>query len=137
MESARIYPYLDVAGVRGNDAHMAGEYPQHDQPPWASALAEAEQTAALALLEHLRQLVVFSSDPVAARTAAGVLAVVLAPDPDGILASIKQYPELLTDRGSALFHITVTFAQQLGMPRVIELVKSRQAMVQAIRETRG
>ena len=131
-----VGPYLDVAGLLGNDAHMGGEDARDDQRPSASALTEAEQMAAQVLCAHLAQVGAFSSDSVAA-LAVGVLAVLLAPDRDGILAAIQKYPELLTDEGSALFRDAVIFSQQLGVPRVIEQVKLRQAEVQAIRETRG
>jgi hypothetical protein len=115
---------------------MVGEDARDDQRPSASALAEAEQTVAVALCAYLGQVAEVSSDPVVTRLAEGVLAVLLGSERD-VLAAIEQYPELLTDRGSALFRDVVIFSQQLGAPRVIELVKRRQAKVQAIRETRG
>jgi hypothetical protein len=130
-----VGPYLDVAGLLGNDAYMGGEDARDDQRLSASALAEAEQMALVSLYGYLSQVGAFTSDSVAV-LAAGVLAVLSAPDRD-VLAVIERYPELLTDSGSALFRDAVIFSQQLGVPRVIELVKRRQAEVQAVRETRG
>jgi hypothetical protein len=69
--------------------------------------------------------------------APGVSAVLSAPDRDGFLAAIEQYPKLLTDEGNKVFDFVAALLQLMNAPRVIEWVRRGQAAVQAVREARS
>jgi hypothetical protein len=85
--------------------------------------------------DHLRQFLAQlaqTSMPIAA----GISAVIFAPDRDRLLAAIEDYPELLTDPGSAAFEAVALMTTMLGEARVTEAVQRSQASVQAIAEAR-
>ena len=68
--------------------------------------------------------------------AAGVSALLSAPDRDGFLSAIEQYPALLTDEGSKAFESLAVWSALAGEPRVTDWVRRGQAAVHAVREAR-
>jgi hypothetical protein len=64
----------------------------------------------------------------------GVGAVVFARDRDAVHAALREYPELLTDRGDAAFEMAVFWMKKVSPGRLTDMVKHAQADVRAIRE---
>jgi hypothetical protein len=98
----------------------------------AIAATRSEELAARQLVFDLLEQIT-PSTPVAA----GVSAVMSAPDRDAFLAAIEQYPQLLTDDGDNAFEYIATVLQLMNAPRVIQWVRTGQAEVRAVREARS
>jgi hypothetical protein len=67
---------------------------------------------------------------------AGVGAVFFARDRDAVYAALRDYPELLTDRGNAAFELAAGWMELVSPGRLTDMVKRAGADVQAIREAR-
>jgi hypothetical protein len=68
--------------------------------------------------------------------AQGVYEALSAANRDELHAAIERCPDLLTDKGAAMFDVAALFTEMLGEPRVTSAIRQRQAAVQAIREAR-